>query len=548
MTRYLGGMLRMMSALALVLGLACGAMAQEEKPIAVISINKMDELMSDIGGLTELAGQADQGRLVLGMAGIYTNGVDRTKPAGAVVSMGPAGPKVLAFVPVKNLKALLGTYREQIGTPKDAGDGVLEIGADRPTPIYVKEQGGYAFISQDARNLSGLPQDPVKLLGGLPAKYDIAVQFNIGNIPAELRDLFVSQMKMGYDQAMRQQQQQLPPEQREVADQLGRAMVQGVQDFVEQADQITLGFAIDGKTKGTSLELAVTAREGTELSKQFAAAYELKSMFGGIGSKDAAATGNVTVALAKTDIAQILGLIKAGRDGALAELAKDTGVPEAKREGLKKAVNGVFDVVQGTVEKGKMDFAGAANLGSEFEVVAGTFVGDGKKLESIVKELVALGKGEPGFPDVQLDVGTYKGVTFHKIEIPSSELDENARKVFGGDHVEVVLGFGADKALVAVGKDGQASLKGVIDRGAGAGLSTPLQVQLAVGKIVEFVNKVDSNPQTQALASSAAKVNGRDQVTISVKPIDRGVSYRYEVSAGVLELAGEAARAAQGGR
>ncbi|RPH81856.1 MAG: hypothetical protein EHM77_03895, partial [Planctomycetaceae bacterium] len=526
----------MIGAIALLLGIPCAARAQaDQKPVAVISINKMDEIMGDLGLLTEVAGQQDAGRVFLGMAGIYSSGIDRTKPAGAYVTIGQAGPQVVAFVPVKNLKQLLGVYREQLGTPKDIGNGVLEIGADRPQPVYVKEQGGWAYLVQDPKNFAGLPADPSKMLQGLDQKYDIAIQFNMANIPAEIRDLFISQMKMGYDQAMEAQSRNLPPDQREIADQLGKTIVKGVEEFVEQAEQLTLGFAIDGKTKNMSLEVALTAKPGTDLAKQMATMYDIKSLFGGLGGKDSAANGNMTMALAPNDIAQLNGLLKAAREGAMKGIDDDSGVPAGKRDSLKSAVSSILDVLQSTASAGKIDAGGAVNLGDEgAEVVAGALLQDGLKLEKAVKELVAIGKDEPNFPNIQLDVAKHGGVNFHKIEIPTAELDANARKVFG-DRLELVLGFGRDRALFAMGRDGQAILKRAIDRGAAGAAALPLQVQLATGQWIRFANKLESNPQNQTLAAASEKVSGSDKVSLMVKPIERGMAYRFEIASGVIE-------------
>lgn len=542
-------LVRAVGTIALLWGAPVAAWAQgNQKPIVVVSINKLDEIMGDLGLLTEVAGQQDAGRVFLGMAGIYTSGIDRTKPVGAYVTIGQAGPQVVAFIPVKNLKQLLGVYREQLGTPKDMGNGVFEIGADRPQPVYVKEQGGWAYLVQDPKNFAGLPADPTKMLQGLDQKYDIAVQLNVANIPAELRDLFSSQMKMGYDQAMQAQARKLPPDQREVADQLGKAMLKGVEEFVEQAEQLTIGFAIDGKSKNTSLEVSLTAKPDTDLAKQMASMYDVKSFFGGLGGKDSAAKANMTMELASSDIAQLSGLLKVARDGAMKGIDEDSGVPAGKRDGLKNALGSILDVLQATVTAGKFDAGGAVNLGADgAEIVAGAFLQDGLKFEKAIKELVALGKDEPNFPNVQLDVAKHGGVNFHKIEIPTAELDANARKVFG-DRLELVLGFGRDRAVVAMGRDGQAILKRAIERGASGAVALPMQVQLAVGQWIRFANKLESNPQAQVLAAASEKISGSDHISLTVKPIERGMAYRFEIASGVVEMVGAAAKAAQEGR
>ena len=62
-------------------------------------------------------------------------------------------------------------------------------------------------------------------------------------------------------------------------------------------------------------------------------------------------------------------------------------------------------------------------------------------------------------------------------------------------YVLALIGFGADRALIAVGKDGQASLKSVLDRSSSAGSTSPLQLQVADpgqerSRLPFFLNKV----------------------------------------------------------
>jgi len=219
----------MLSAVVLtVFSLPLAAPAQD-KPVVIISINKLGEIMSDIGMVTDLAGQGDAGKVAIGMAGIYTNGIDKTKPAGGYVAMSATGPKIVGFIPVTNLKAMLATFRERIGTPKDVGDGLLEVGADRQQPLYVKEQSGYAFISQDRDNLKDLPDDPSKMLAGLDKQYDIGVRLNMENVPAEYRDILISSMRMGFDQAMQQNARNLGRDEAKAADAVGKTAMKNME-------------------------------------------------------------------------------------------------------------------------------------------------------------------------------------------------------------------------------------------------------------------------------------------------------------------------------
>lgn len=545
--------LRATIAATLLFVLPCLAQAQDRiRPIAVVAVNNLNEIFGDIATMTELAGQGDAGKVAIGMGGIYTTGIDRTKPAGAYVTLGDTGPKVIAFIPVTNLKQLLAVYREQIGTPADKGNGVWEIGGNNPQPVYVKEQSGYAFISQDSANLVSLPDDPAKILGGLEKKYDLSVQLNLQNIPAEVRDLAVSQMKLGFDQAMAQQNRNLGPDERRVAEELGRSFLQGAVDFIEQADQLTVGFAMDSKAKTTFLELSLTAVPNSDLAKQIGGYSETTTSFGGLAIDDAAALLQMTTPLLEADVKQMQSLIKLARDSALKSIEDDPSIPTADaRKSLKEVVTTVMEVLDATISRRKLDGGAAALVGQKgIDLVAGAFVADGKALEGAVKKAVALLQANAAganIPEIKLDVGSYGGVTFHSVAVPTNDLDANARRAFG-DNPKLLIGFGKESVYLALGADSIPVLKKVIDKSATPAAAPPMQMRISVAPLLKFAASVDPNPRTQVMADAANKAAGNDRITVNLKSTERGMVYRLEVNGGVLQIAGEATKAAQESR
>ena len=139
--------------------------AQTPKPVVVVSISGVKELMNDIDYITKSAGVEDYGNLFKLLAAPYTVGIDKEKPWGMVMKTAGDEPIGVAFVPVKDLDVVFAALREQIGEPRDVGGGVYEI-LD-PAPMYIKEKDGYAYIARESKHLKGLPADPLKQLGGL---------------------------------------------------------------------------------------------------------------------------------------------------------------------------------------------------------------------------------------------------------------------------------------------------------------------------------------------------------------------------------------------
>ena len=108
------------------------------------------------------AGMPDYGDTAKFFAGRLTAGIDKERPIGMYVVPQAGEFHGIAFIPLEanGLTTILKVHKEQLGEPKDAGNGILEIGNSKT--VFVKEQGGWAFVAEGKEYLTGLPQDPVR--------------------------------------------------------------------------------------------------------------------------------------------------------------------------------------------------------------------------------------------------------------------------------------------------------------------------------------------------------------------------------------------------
>ena len=247
------------------------AVAQDIKPIAVISLTGADELLADIGYMTEAAGVGDFGRFAMLMATPYVQPLDKTKPAGFYLTMGdrPDDLQPVLFLPVKNKDALLALLTEQAGEGEDEGNGVTSYSLTPGNSLYVKSQGEWMFASNLKRNMKGLPANPAKLLGDLGKNYTLAVKLNVRNIPAELRAFGLQQMKEGFQEGL---EEELDVDQAELAKAFQENSLKQMEMIFEGAESVTLGWNIDAKNKKTYLDVILRGVEGTEMAKQLATA------------------------------------------------------------------------------------------------------------------------------------------------------------------------------------------------------------------------------------------------------------------------------------
>lgn len=537
-------------ALALTALGAGAAYGQAPKPLIVASLAGSDEVLSDVMYVTESAGVGDFGRLAALLASPYTAPLDKERPIGVCVTLqGEDDVRALGFVPVKDLKMLLMTLEQQIGKPEDVGDGVLKIAADRPQPLFVKESAGWAFVSNRREQLSDLPKNPVAILDGLNKKYAFAVRVNVGNIPPNLREMAVSQLRQGFEGRVAQE---LNPEQAEAMKQFGGLLVDSIVQLIQETEHITLGWQVDKEAKKTYLDMNFAAIEGTELAKQMQLIREGKSAFAGFSLPDAALTFLTHGQSSKAEIEQSTALLARLRDQAMKKIETDGNLSgDDDRQTVKAIVNQLLDLANDTVKAAKMD-AGATLMlkPGSLGLAAGGFVADGQKLADAVKKLAAFGaKKDPNFPSINFDAETYQGVTFHTARIPLQDADAKAREILG-DPLELVIGTGKTSAYIAFGKDSTKLLKSVLAASkseAGKQLP-PSQVRIFLTPVLSFVAAADPQPQVQGALDAVKQQAGNDIISVTAMPLQNGVTVRLEIQEGVLKAIGGAVKAQQGGR
>ncbi|MEO8496987.1 MAG: hypothetical protein ABI614_18100, partial [Planctomycetota bacterium] len=517
------------------------ASAQDaQKPAVVISLASVDQLMGNIGYLTRVAGSPEVGAIISIMSGQYIEGLDTKRPAGAYVTFGPQ-PSGVVFLPVSDFAAVVAKIEEAVGALEDAGDGVKKLKLQRE--IFLKEKDGWLFASDQRANIENAPADPKLLLEGLYETYDIAVRANVQSVPAELRQMFLSEIKEGFDRTVAKEQDE---NKRRAQQEIGGRVIDKIVSFADEADQLTVGWGTASKDGKTYLDFSATALPNTALAGQFESIYTMKSDFAGFLIPDAAATLHFTAPVLKEDIEQTVRMLTAAREKALAEIDKDHKLPnEQARATAKEIVGSLMDVLQKTIEAGKLNGGAALLLGPQsINFVAGGFIADGKAVEKDLKRLVELAKQSKDNPGIEakFNVATHGGVSLHTIEVPVPASEEEARKILG-EKLVTVIGTGATSVYFALGNNSMDLLKQVIDGSAASdGKTSPMTLNVGVGPILAFAASVDDDAIVAGLAKAIKNAKGKDHIAITSKAIPRGIAYRLEVEEGVLQLIGQATK------
>lgn len=532
--------------LALLVLPATNVVAQGLKPAVVVSIASVDEHLSDAEYLFEAAGQKDAIALIKFSAMAFLDGFDTKKPIGGAVMLDTGEPTGLVFVPVKDLDKVLGKIPGGLA-PEDAGDGISKIATPAGEDVFIKESGGYAFVTNDKNNLAALPADPTTLLGGLDQKYNLAVQVNLQNIPEQFKQMAIEGIEEGYREGLEGGLEGEDPDVQELIKKLGGNSVESIKQLIEDSDQVMLGWGVDAMTKSTYVDFSMTAVQGSKLAKRFSMMQDTKSDFAGFLLPDAGVTLHFASEMAAEDKQVLTALLTTMRGTAIKELDNDDDLTDAQKTAAKDVLGTLLDVFGKTIDGGKLDGGATLLLGADTLTFAGGGkVAGGDDLDKTFKKLVELGKAEPDFPDVKLDADTHGNVKLHTVNIPIPEDEPEPRAIFGPE-LEAVVGIGTDSVYMAFGKDAMGTLKRIMDASAASvdKVVPPSQLTIALTPILKFAESVSDDAQVGVILEALENSMGKDKIRIISKPIENGGLTRFEIEEGILQAIGVGIKQAQ---
>lgn len=521
--------------LLLVLGAPLAVQAQVgSKPVVVVSISSLQELLDDIKHVMSLSDNEATFKRSEATINAFSNGIDKNRPWGAAVSFTDSVPNAVSFVPVTNFDAALGSLA-LLGVPEDVGGGVKKIG-----PVFIMEQDGYAYIAQSKAGLQRVP-DPKRTLGALPGQYDMAVSVSLQNLDRNLKAQITGIMAAQVQTTLNNQPD-LTDAQRKMIEQRLESLTQ----LLNEGDKITIGLNVDRKAKSIYFDVAMTAIPGTKAAQQIAAMKDAETKFGEVVRPGAPFTANLTEQVSPEDAEQAVASFQAMTAALLDAIDKSEEFDsDDQRDMVKDWVRRGMDVAQATASKGLWDAAAsvAATSNGPLNLLAGLHVVRGKDLDALAQEILKFGQQAAGdeFPPLKLNAETYKGANIHTITLPmppDAKAAERVTKLFG-DKPMLHLAFSNDTVWVAAGTGAIDTLKGAMDGTQQRKKVPPLQVSVALADFMRLVAEADDkNPALMPLANALQP--GSDMIRLSLSPIENGYKMRFEINDGVVKLIGVA--------
>ena len=358
--------------------------------------------------------------------------------------------------------------------------------------------------------------------------------------------MYLTMAVMMLQDGIKQGLQQLPEEDRAAQEEMMRANMKQLETFINESDEITLGWKTDPVGKRTYIDMRFTAIPGGELAKQMAALANTKSDYTNFIIPGAAMTINVSSKIPPEQIPSSVQTIKSLKENAFREIDKDDNLDSpAAKTAAKELLGSALDILVATMATGKIDGGASVLLKPQAMTIVGGFhVADGKEIKVILERVVKMAKDDKDFPGIKFDADEQSGVVFHTMSIPIPE-EEEARKILG-ETLEMAVGVGAQSAYFGFGVDCVEKLKTIIATQAKQQPVPPFQITISLGPVMEFISSIDekNNALVGSVRDALQLADSKDHVKIQGLSIPNGVTYRVEIEEGVLRAIGEAAKMA----
>lgn len=517
---------------------------QAPATVGVVSVAPLDNLMSDLGYVLKAANFPEANGIVTLMTNQYTQGIDRTRPMGALITLAGQQPSTLLFLPMNNRDLFFGALAGMGIEPDDLGDGLFEIDTGGQV-IYAKETNGWMFVAQTENSFANLPANPATTLGNLPERYNVAVRINVKQIPQDLKDAALEQIRMGYEGSMAQANQ--TPEQRAAAEEVGQASIEQFEQLFQDTEQLFIGWAVDESGQQTYVDGGAQFIEGSKLATQANLAQDATSDYTQFMLPNPAAKFRFTSLISEGDREVAKNNIKNSMNQVETQLDQSNDVPEEFKPILKELMSGLMSVMTATIDEGVFDGAGSLSVSDDtLRLLIGGRVADGNALAEELKK--AAGKLSGTGVEFEFDYGEHEGVTLHRVSVPVKSPDPVAKKIFG-EELTIIVGTADKGYLVSVDPAGDAAAKAAIDSMASArGVkATPFESVVKLEDLLRFAQSISPNSMLDNAVNTISQYSGKDKVQIAGRTIERGGVYRLSIEEGVLRSIGATAKGGNGG-
>ncbi len=477
-------------------------------------------------------------------SGALIKGLDRGRGFALAVTLpadfpgGGTPPTVVAAVPVSDFGQFLDSLKD-LGLAVNDRPGVegfshkVSMG-DGGFGVYALQSKGHALFSMTPDGADKLRAlDPSSWWKKIRPSTAMSARIQLAELPEAFKTMIIDQMEAQVDR----DRERKPGENEDqfrgriAGENIG---YEGMKDLIQQGDAIALDLDLDRKTSELAIELAITSRPGTAMSRSLRAFNEKRSRFQGL-SPDAP-----LAAWARVPVPKEFGdMMSQNFDRQMKPALEKLDSPEQK-----KLLTRFTELMKSNLNAPEIDLGLAIQRSSRsgpgnprFAMLGGMSLRDGPEVERLIRDAVEHLPPEQGFK-VKFDVEkAANGTAIHQMTGPFDEKDPDMARNFG--KASLYFAFRADAVLVSFGEDGPTALRRALEQPAAPPGSRSIGPVAVVARVATLGELAGENQE--ALRRAAAEVfkgDGakRDRISLGIKGEGDGLRLRLAIDVPALKL------------
>jgi len=512
---------------------------QPQAPIAAISVAPLDRAIPEMSYLLNAMNIPEMVGVMEMMTGFYTKGLDRSRPIAILVSFDGTAPDFQVCIPMKDHKQWFQIMSGMGLEPEELAEGLYEISAAGQVMI-AKVANGWMYLGQSEDSLSAVPEDPAALIGDLPERYSFSAKIDLQQLPADMRDSAIAEMRAGFERTMQQQLGDQFDTELDAAQEAALDQMEQLEDLISDTQQLVIGCLIDPTEKKLVIDGAIQFLEGSDLAKHMDAQADLKSDFTALRPEQYSGYLRATSVLNNDQEKELAKeSLRDSIEQTLEMVRQQSELPQEYVDAFQSLIEGMESIAQQSIDQGLLDGALSFDFEQdELRLLAGVKVADGKEVQQKMKDFLA---GLPKSGDVQaeFDVASHAGFQLHQATIKLPKTEETSSLGFG-ESVQLSLAGSGDVILVCLGSDRLTTLKSAIDRlRTTKGVQvTPLEGSARAGSLARLAQSLRSDAMLEELVPAFDLLSEDDTIKVTGTILPRGMVMRVSLDEGVLRALG----------
>lgn len=534
------------------------------KPVVIINIASVERILQDIDLIFELADRPEIAEIAsASLANVNDlEGLNQDKNLGAELFLKTGllpQPVFIAYLPITNMRTFIETLEAMIPGDEETikkdpkRDDIYTVDGRRGESV-IRLENEYAHMlfrgGETDESLEVITSrdfgDPAQQFQNLTSEYDLAVKLDLSGVPELMRTTFLGFFRTAIETQLQQRDSESNSayELRRMA---GKQNIEGIEYFLNEAQEMILGAYIDKKQKLGFIDIQIKARANSDLARDMKNIPGKASYFSVITSREnLPIAGSASMNIARRERESYHAYLSFFEK----QLEKQLLSEDERQQGTN-SVQQFFGPVKSMVEKGHIDLFAqlVATPSKKFALIGGIKVAPSPNLPAAILDIVnRVDKLSENKANIYTNAETVQGIALHQLQPDIKSADDKQKRFLGGvpslyvgaDSQVIWFAMGTEIAVSAL-SEAIEEINTATPEERKEQRTAPFQLEFHLNPWLSLFSKEEIEQGGEFMnMSNAAFQKGNDQIRFTTQPTEAGVRTRIQFDSGYLKLLGYA--------